>query len=161
MLTITKQQALERWGILPDVLREALFSEENFNFTEKVCQDNHLTEDKIKAVATSVGDVIFGFIHPEELAKEIKESTGINILIAEAISKEADRKIFLPIKGEIDKVYFPVAQIKPEGVVDLRAQGKSVVMESIRETTEIIPKETLKTALQNEKPQFAGEIKKQ
>lgn len=146
---------------MPEILREALFSEENFNFVERACKDNHLSEDKISSVATAVGDVIFGFIHPEDLAKEIKESAGINILVGEEISKEINRKIFIPIKTDIDKVYFPVPSHKPEGVVDLRLQEKPVAAESTRETIEITPKETLKTALEVGKPQFAGEVKKE
>ena len=46
-----------------------------------------------------------GFIHLEDLAKEIKEATGIHSEIVDLIVKEIDRKIFALIRSEIDKAY--------------------------------------------------------
>ncbi|PIY59551.1 hypothetical protein COY96_01175, partial [Candidatus Wolfebacteria bacterium CG_4_10_14_0_8_um_filter_37_11] len=94
MPNITKQQALNRWDKLPMVLREAIFSERNADILWGVCETQHLSEDKIYRIATLAGDTIMGFIHPEDLAKEIKETTNIHSDIADLIVKEIDRKIF-------------------------------------------------------------------
>lgn len=103
MFQVTKQQALSRWDKLPMILREAIFSERNADILWSVCETQHLSEDKIYKIANLTGDILMGFIHPEDLAREIKDAVGLNSEIAEIIAKEIDRKIFAPIKSEIDK----------------------------------------------------------
>ena len=68
MQKISRQQALNRWDTLPDNLREALFSEYNSETLWKICEGQHLSEDKIYIVATLAGDVILGFLHPEDFS---------------------------------------------------------------------------------------------
>ncbi|MEK7555551.1 MAG: hypothetical protein AAB516_01895 [Patescibacteria group bacterium] len=147
MLKITRQQALQRWDILPDNLKEALFSEQNADVLWRACEAQHLSEDKIRVVATLAGDVIMGFIHPEDLAQEIKNTLGINSEIAASISREIDRKIFSPIKNDLEKVYSPITEEREwkkeereKEIVDLRTEIKKP--EEIREEKilpEIIP----------------------
>jgi len=119
MVNISRQQKLERWDTLPDNLKEALFSEYNADILWQVCRTQHLTEDKIKIIATLAGDVILGFIHPEDLAKEIRESLNLNPEIANSIANEIDRKIFSPVKTDLEKVYAPPSE---EEILDLRAK---------------------------------------
>ena len=107
MIQITKQQIDARWDILPVNLREILYSPDYGKIIWDVCEANHLTNEKIGKIAGLCGYVIMGFIHPEDLAKEIKNATGIHSEIAETIAKEIDRKIFTPIGNEIDKIYAP------------------------------------------------------
>lgn len=127
MLNITRRQALKRWDALPMNLREALFSEYNSSVLWKICEGQHLSEDKIYKIATLTGDVLMGFTHPEDLAQEIKNETGIVMEIANAVSSDINRKIFVPIRSEIDKVYSPVLakentplEVQEEHIVDLR-----------------------------------------
>lgn len=105
MPNITRQQAINRWDKLPMILREAMFSERNADILWGVCETQHLSEDKIRKIAALAGNILLGFIHPEDLAKEIKDAVGINSEIAEIIAKEIDRKIFTPIRSEVDKAY--------------------------------------------------------
>ena len=136
MIQITKQQIDARWDILPVNLREILYSPDYGKIIWDVCEANHLTNEKIGKIAGLCGYVIMGFIHPEDLAKEIKNATGIHSEIAETIAKEIDRKIFTPIGNEIDKIYAPAetlaekkiteenapAEISVNHVIDLRAK---------------------------------------
>jgi hypothetical protein len=128
MFNISKQQALQRWEVLPDSLREALFSEYNADALWKICQDQHLPEDRIKKVALLLGDVILGFEHFDDLAKDIVLETGINQQIANSIVQEIDRKILPPIKVDVKKNYKPAV---PESlatrpvVVGIRPAGSS------------------------------------
>lgn len=131
MLNITKQQALNRWDNLPIILREAMFSERNADILWSVCKEQHLSEDKIRIVANFVGDVIMGFTHPEDLAKEIKEALGINIEIANSISVEINRKIFMPLKSEIDKVYAPAGALAEEKLAEESAPPVEISEEHI------------------------------
>ncbi len=120
MLKIPRQQVLERWDSLTDNLREAICSEQNADILWRVCRVQHLSEDKIGTIATLAGDVIMGFTHAEDLAKEIKNELNLNPAIAESIVSEINRKIFSSIKAELDKVYAPVAA--KEEVLDLRGK---------------------------------------
>lgn len=156
MLKIPRQQVLNRWDALPINLREALFAEQNADILWRACENQHLSEDKIRIVATLSGDVIMGFMHPEDLTAEIKTTLGINPEIAASISREIDRKIFGPIKTDLEKVYAPAvsgAELPPtieereereeereEEIIDLRAEAKKP--EGIKEKKilpEIIP----------------------
>ena len=130
MLKITQQQALKRWDTLPQNLREAIFSELNADILWRICKEQHLSEDKIYKIAALAGDVIMGFIHPEDLAREIKQELGINIEIANSVAIEINRKIFMPIKSEIDKVYAPAAPAEEIEVVDLRQRVAEQKIES-------------------------------
>lgn len=116
MLKISKQQLFQRWDVLPDNLREALFSETNADVFWRICQAEHIPEEKISIGATIVGDVILGFLHIEDLAKELQSDLNINKEIARVIAGEVDRKIFSPIKSDLEKIYSPVAL----DAVDLR-----------------------------------------
>ena len=115
MLKISRQQALNRWDILPDNLREALFSEYDADILWRICENQHLSEDKIRIIAILIGNVILGFIHLEDLAGEIKQELGINPEIANSIASEIERKIFAPIRSDLEKIYAPVEALTEEG----------------------------------------------
>ena len=107
MLQISQQQVSERWDALPDNLKEALCSEFNANTVWQIGAFNHLSEEKISIIAIIVGDVIYGFLHPDDLDREIQQSLNLNPQIADSISREINRKIFAPIKTDLEKVYQP------------------------------------------------------
>lgn len=125
MFKISRKQKLQRWDGLPLTLREALFSEKNFEYFVSICQKEHLSEDKIKIIGSLAGDVILGFIHPEDLTQEIKTALNINQEIADSVSKEINRKIFNPLKADIDGVYAPV----PEEIEEEKKEIKIVDIE--------------------------------
>lgn len=112
-------------------MREALYSEQNINILWRACQAQHLSEDKIESVATLVGDVIYGFTHPYDLAREIRNELGLNPTIAEEIASEVDRKIFSLIRPDLEKVYSPVGETKAfpgnAEVLDLRKKYETEV----------------------------------
>ena len=123
MLQISRQQVLERWGDLPDNLKEALFSESSSGIVWQIGALNHLPEEKISIMATIVGDVIFGFLHSDDLAREIQESLNLNSQIANSISHEINRKIFAPIKIDLEKIYSPISAM-PFGAAQSRPETK-------------------------------------
>lgn len=140
MFNVSKQQALNRWDILPMNLREALFSEYNSKILWKICENQHLSEDKIYKVAALISDVIMGFAHPEDLAFEIKSELNINSEIANSIAEEVNRKIFMPIRSEIDKAYMPSApSSENNNIVDLRQKSHEKHDEKPREKFQEVP----------------------
>jgi len=119
MIQIPHQQILDRYDTLSESLKDAGFSSYNTLLIEKIGETNHLTPDKTSTISLLVGRVLFGFIHPEDLAKEIRESLNLNPEIANSITQEIDRKIFAPIRMDLEKVYAPPSE---EEVLDLRAK---------------------------------------
>ncbi len=89
-------------------LLEVLCSFDAGKMILEICKKNHIIGEKSDKISGLTGFVIMGFLHPEDLAQEIKEAIGVNTEIADSLSREIERKIFLPIRSEIDKIYAPV-----------------------------------------------------
>ncbi|MBI3638664.1 hypothetical protein HY227_02910, partial [Candidatus Wolfebacteria bacterium] len=87
-----------------------------------ICKKEHIPEEKAFNVATIVGDVLFGFLHAEDVLTQIKE-LGVPPEVAGSISREIDKKIFAPVRPDIEKNYSPIT--KEDGtakseIVDLK-----------------------------------------
>lgn len=113
MITPTQDKALERWDLLPLSLREALFAESTADFLEKTCQDEHVPQEKIKIVSQIAGYVLLGFIHPEDVAGEIKERLNLDQRTAIDIQNALNQRIFTPLRADIDKAYQPLSKLEP------------------------------------------------
>lgn len=113
MLTISQQQAGQRWDILTPPLREALFSDVNGDFVWKLCQDEHLSEEKCYQVGELAGYVLYGFLHPEDLSDELTKSLGLPAPLSKTIASAISARIFTPLRGDIDKVYAPISKAQP------------------------------------------------
>ena len=111
MLKITKFQYIERWDALPPVLREAMFSPANGELIWRIGEEHHIQDEQIEKIAGICGNIVMGFIHPEDLAKEIKTDLDIDERLAQAVAREISRKVFSPIRSEMDKVYSPPAPV--------------------------------------------------
>ena len=111
MLTISRQQALNRWDTITEPLRMALFAQANTDFIEKTCVSEHIPEDKQADVAGIAGYVLMGFLHPEDLAAELRDELKIDIRITTAIADAINKRIFVPLRADIDKVYEPVSGV--------------------------------------------------
>ena len=109
MVKFSQQQALTRWDTLPYNLRQAIFSDYNAEILWRVCENQHLAEDKIQKIATLTGGVLMGFIHSEDFALEIREALNINIEIADTIAAEINKKIFSQFKNDLEKIYQPAS----------------------------------------------------
>ncbi|MDE2020877.1 MAG: hypothetical protein KGJ13_11125 [Patescibacteria group bacterium] len=126
MIKVSKQQAFERWDTLPDAIREALVSEESSDFVWDICSEEHLSGEKTKIVSRFIGYVLFGFLHPADLAKELRDALGIDIRITQVIADAVQSRIFKPLQAEIDAVYAPPGAIRP---VVLAGVGPKVIEE--------------------------------
>ncbi|MEE8131702.1 MAG: hypothetical protein V3T98_01530 [Candidatus Paceibacterota bacterium] len=130
MLKISQQQVSERWDTLPMSLRETLYSPEYGKMIWRIGAEHHLDDRKIGVIAGIAGYTVFGFLQSEDLSKEIRDSIDINPEIAASISREIDRKIFAPIRADLEKIYAPpteeLGEVKPlkieEEIIDLRVK---------------------------------------
>lgn len=121
MVTIKQDQAYERWDTLPDVLRDALYSEPNSDFIWKTCEAEHIPDEKIYGVARIAGYVLMGFLHPEDMAEELKESLSIDPKICASIASAINQRIFAPVRKDIDTVYAPPSRfaVGPKIIQDI------------------------------------------
>jgi hypothetical protein len=110
MFIVSKQQALDRWDLLSEDLREGLVSSANSDFLWKTCEAEHIPEEKIYTVSKIAGAVLMGFLHPGDVAGEIRDEIGIDIRIATPIAEAIDQRIFVPLRAEIDAVYNPITK---------------------------------------------------
>ena len=110
MLTITQNQALQRWDTLPDILREALYAEANSDFLWKACENENVPGEKIHDVARIAGYVLLGFMHPADMAEELKEGLNLDPKTCTAVSSAIDARIFAPLRSDIDKTYEPLSK---------------------------------------------------
>jgi len=107
MITVSKQQSFNRWDVLPENIREELVSDVNSIFIWQTCEAEHIPNKKIYIVSKIVGEVLMGFLHPEDMAKEIRDSIGIDIRIATSTTDTISKRVFAPIRADIDRVYNP------------------------------------------------------
>ena len=105
MIKISKQQIDERWDSLPEPLREILYSPTYSNMVWKISEEHHLDDKKAGVILGLTGNIIMGFIHLDDLAKEISLALNLNSEIANSISRELDKKIFSSFNKEINKNY--------------------------------------------------------
>ncbi|GEM_PF-2880215 len=113
MITVTKQQANDRFDTLPAVLQDAIFSMAVNDEIHRICEANHLSREKASMVGRLAGRVLLGFIHDTDYSREIKEATGIDGRIAETIAAEIDKKIFEPVREDLKRVYRPSGSALP------------------------------------------------
>lgn len=104
---IPQQQALDRWDSLSNELREALWSEQNSTIVRQTCEREHIPPEKIPFVGRIAGYVLLGFLHPEDVSRELKEALGADQKTADAIAKDLNAKIFSPLRGELERAYAP------------------------------------------------------
>ncbi|MST04313.1 MAG: hypothetical protein EXS49_01975 [Candidatus Pacebacteria bacterium] len=106
MIKITQQEVGSRWRELSLILRESLFSEENSNIVFQISGAKKLNEKIIDQILLTAGDVLMGFVPLDtvKIADELAERTGIDKQIAYEISQELNRKIFEPLKTEIEDI---------------------------------------------------------
>lgn len=108
MLKINKEIAVKRFRSLSPILQEAIFSAQTAEIIGMVCEKNHIPKEKISDIAEITGFVLLGFIHPEDLPKEVNEKTGLDIKIAQLIKEDLQIRLFNLIKDSIDKAYLPL-----------------------------------------------------
>jgi len=110
VLSYSKTQINNRWDVIPSNLREVLYSQAYAETIIQIARTHHLNDRKAGITARLAGFVIYGFVHPEELGKKIKEEIDIDIKTADEIAEEIDRKIFSQFRKEIFKIYSPISE---------------------------------------------------
>lgn len=113
MISIPKNIVLQRWDALPDNLKEALTSEENSSFLERLGKSENLPADKYKLFLKLSGYVMLGFIHPDDLGKELQESSHIPLQTAKNLETALKEKVFNLYAEDLKKIYRPAEKVVP------------------------------------------------
>ncbi len=133
MINLSSNQALQRWDTLPQVLRDALYSEPNSEFVWKTADAEHIPEQKIYGVLRVAGYVLMGFIHPEDMAAELKDRLNVDPKVCASIAEAINQRIFTPIRQDIDKIYEPPSKFGagPKMIQDLA--GPEIISQTAKE----------------------------
>jgi len=126
------EKVIERWDSLPEILRDAMTSDGVANEQEKIYSDFHLSDQKQVLLGKLIRGVFFGFIHLQDLYKEIRDTLGVDGRLALEIYQEVDKKIFLPLHGEIEKNYLAhkVGVVDSSQVSEPAVSREKVVLKS-------------------------------
>ncbi|MFA5386477.1 MAG: hypothetical protein WC297_02345 [Candidatus Paceibacterota bacterium] len=108
MLFIPEGEIVKRAKNLPEKISNILNSTAIYSLINTVCQTNYLKKEWVDDVAMVTGEVLLGFLHSEDMAKEIQEITGLNYKVADNVAKDIGKRIFSPLKEEIEKNYSPL-----------------------------------------------------
>lgn len=107
MFRVSKSQLIKRWDALPEILREAIASDQNTVVIERICAAEHIPDDKFPAVSKIAGYVLMGFLHPEEAKKELQDSLGIPPDLAQKLSDDLNSRLFASFKEDLARIYAP------------------------------------------------------
>jgi len=124
MIKTTNKEILQRRDLLPEVLLDAIYSDERGMIMEKISSDFHLSLEKSDQLEKICLAVFYGFVHLEDVYKEIRDQLQIDSRLALEIYGQLDKGVFSPIKKEIEDNF-------------LRFRNKIVSQNEIQEPMEI------------------------
>jgi hypothetical protein len=91
---------------LPDAIKEALFSEENFKIVSDICEINGITDDSSKSqLMKYIGRTLMGKLPIKDFFITLELEMDMETKKAKAISREIDRKIFSGLRIALNKIY--------------------------------------------------------
>jgi hypothetical protein len=112
----SKDEFWKTYEKLPDSLKEALFSEENFNIVSAICEKNGISDENMKSqLVKYVGKVLMGLLPIREFPVMIELDLDLDSEKAREISSEIDMQIFSHLRIDLNKLYMeehPVAEKK-------------------------------------------------
>ncbi len=106
-MTVTKQQARDRFVLLPPVLQDAVFSDSNAEKISAINEQFKVPEDAQEIVASRTGWVLLGFLPQENLAEELVSGAGMDASTAKSIASALNEKIFQPLQSAINSISAP------------------------------------------------------
>jgi len=130
---------------LPDNIKEALFSEENFNIVSEICEANGLTEENSKSqLMKYVGKVLMGLLPIKEFPIILELELDLDSEKARNISWDIDRRIFSHLRISLNKLYTSNVAEKKELSDNTKKEGSVEKKEEVKPTN---PKDLYKEPL--------------
>jgi len=101
-----KEQLRELYKNIPKDLQKASFSEEVATNIQEICSKNKVTDnDMIFDITKNIGYVFLGLLAPNEFSDVLEKELKLNKKIAEQVTSEITRLIFLPLKKSLEALY--------------------------------------------------------
>lgn len=105
ILKFPKEKVMERFDALPEHIQQLLTTDELINTIWTIGEAHHLGEERTGKIASIIGAIILGFLHNEDLAKEITREARIDKRLADEIAHELQLKILDPLMPEINAAF--------------------------------------------------------
>ena len=129
MVKITREEFWKLYKVLPEDLKEALFSVDTQDAIVNICKLCDI-EDETK-VAEIVGDVLIGLLPPEEFKEEAKKKLNLDENKAKKLDMYIQHYIFNPVADDLRELYHPEEkEIKEKEVVE-KPKVRDIYRESI------------------------------
>ncbi|MFA5729786.1 MAG: hypothetical protein WC938_00940 [Candidatus Paceibacterota bacterium] len=110
---------------LPDNIKEALFSEENFNIVSEICEKNGITSEETKSqLVKYVGKTLMGLLPIKEFSIILELELNLDSEVARNISWDIDSRIFSHLRISLNKLYSPNIAEKKELVDNTKKEGE-------------------------------------
>ncbi|MFA5432388.1 MAG: hypothetical protein WC319_05880 [Candidatus Paceibacterota bacterium] len=135
---------------LPDNIKEALFSEENFNVITSICEKNGITDEETKSQLTKyIGKTLMGLLPIREFPIILELELNLDTEIARNVSWDVDSKIFSHLRISLNKLYSPDVAEKKELVDNANREEQKELENEKGKTIESIvnPKDKYKEPL--------------
>jgi len=129
MINLTFEQINNRYDLLPEKLKEAIFSPSIDTAIIRLSQSYRLDNQKISSVAQNVGEILFGFENYKNLASDLQTDLNVDNRLATAIASDIVSKVLSPYRKELETAYSPIVStstMKPQEIkssippIDLR-----------------------------------------
>ena len=101
----SKEKLQEIYEILPEDLKQALFSQDIADTINDIGIENNLTEKQIYKLIEYVGYVFLGLLSPNDFEKKIKEKLFIAEESARQINWQIVGAVFIPLKNSLELIY--------------------------------------------------------
>src|SRR3989344_359205 len=98
MQNIPQEQIMKRFQVLPEALKNAIFSEKTTDSIIKNCTLRDVPVDKTPLVGQLTTRVLLGYLRPELFAAEIQKETGMEELKAQHVAHDIDIEIFSEVQ---------------------------------------------------------------
>jgi hypothetical protein len=113
---------------LPDNIKEALFSEENFNVVSEICEKNGISDEEMKSQLTKyVGKTLMGLLPIREFPIILELELNLDTDKARNISWDIDSRIFSHLRISLNKLYSPEVAEKKELVDNTKKEEQGEI----------------------------------
>lgn len=105
MADYSKDQLWKIYEMLPEELKDAIFSEETANNISLACSIAGLEDERVSQVARRTGHVLMGLLPLEEFQEELEKELEIEKSKAKKIAHQITRLVFNPVKESLALLY--------------------------------------------------------
>jgi len=130
MAKITREEFWKLYKVLPEDLKEALFSVDTQEAIVNICKLCNVEDDA--TVAELVGDVLIGLLPPEEFKEEAKKRLNLDENEAKKLDAYIQHYIFNPVADDLRELYHP----EEKEIKEKEAAEKPKVRDIYREPIE-------------------------